>query len=50
MCFVWSMNWVFIAQKKEFFIVTAVKTSNLIFLILVKTEVLAASAMKITLF
>jgi hypothetical protein len=29
MCLLWSTNWVFISQKKTFFIVTAVKASNL---------------------
>jgi hypothetical protein len=29
MCLLWSTNWVFISQKTPFFIVTAVKTSNL---------------------
>jgi hypothetical protein len=29
MCLLWSTNWVFISQKTTFFIVTAVKTSNL---------------------
>jgi hypothetical protein len=28
-CLLWSPNWVFISQKTTFFIVTAVKTSNL---------------------
>jgi hypothetical protein len=30
MCLLWSTNWVFISQKTTFFIVTAVKVSNLI--------------------
>jgi hypothetical protein len=29
MCLLWGMNWVSITQKKAFFIVTAVETSNL---------------------
>jgi hypothetical protein len=29
MCLLWGANWVFISQKTEFSIVTAVKTSNL---------------------
>jgi hypothetical protein len=29
MCLLWSTNWVFISQKMTFLIVTAVKTSNL---------------------
>jgi hypothetical protein len=29
MCLLWGTNWVFISQKTTFFIVTAVKTSNL---------------------
>jgi hypothetical protein len=29
MCLLWGKNWVFIAQKTAYFIVTAVKTSNL---------------------
>jgi hypothetical protein len=29
MCLLWSTNWGFISQKTAFFIVTAVKTSNL---------------------
>jgi hypothetical protein len=29
MCLLWSTNWGFISQKSAFFIVTAVKTSNL---------------------
>jgi hypothetical protein len=29
MCLLWSTNWVFISQKTTFFIVTAVKNSNL---------------------
>jgi hypothetical protein len=29
MCLLWSRNWIFIFQKTAFFIVTAVKTSNL---------------------
>jgi hypothetical protein len=29
MCLLWSTNWVFISQKMTFFIVTAMKTSNL---------------------
>jgi hypothetical protein len=28
MCFLWGMNWIFISQKKSFFVVTTVKTSN----------------------
>jgi hypothetical protein len=29
MCLLWGMNWLFISQKTAFYIVTAVKTSNL---------------------
>jgi hypothetical protein len=29
MCLLWGTNWVFISQKTAFFIVTAVRTSNL---------------------
>jgi hypothetical protein len=29
MCFLWGMKWIFISGKTAFFIVTAVKTSNL---------------------
>jgi hypothetical protein len=39
MCLLWGTNWVFIFQKTGFFIVTAVKTSNLTGKICLRTEI-----------
>jgi hypothetical protein len=37
-CLLWSTNWVFISQKTAFFIVTAVKISNLTWSILLRLK------------